>query len=123
MNTGKNKYSKKEIAEAFSTGNFELAFPYLSEKISWNVIGENVFQGKSPVIDNCEKTAEYFKSVQTDFKTEDIIVSDNKVVIRGTGEFFKDGKRVNIIIACDVYEFDDNHELETIYSYCIPEGK
>lgn len=115
--------NKKDIAKAFSSGNFEQTYPYLSEEVTWNVVGENVFQGKSDVIANCEQTAKYFKSIQTDFKTEDLISIDNKVVIRGTGEFFKDGKRVNLITACDVYEFNDNNELETIYSYCIPEEK
>ena len=35
------KHSQREIAESFSHGNFELTFPYLSEGIIWNVIGEN----------------------------------------------------------------------------------
>lgn len=115
------KTLQKDIAESFSNGNFEQTFPHLSENIIWNVIGENQFKGKSEVVENCKKTAEYFKSVQTDFKTEDVIVSDNKVVIRGTGEFIRDGKRVNLIVACDVYEFNDKNELEKISSYCIPE--
>lgn len=119
----KNKYSQKEIAESFSNGNFELTYQYLSQKITWNIIGEDVFQGKSGVVENCERTAEYLKSIQTDFRTEDIIATDNKVVIRGTGEFIRDGKRVNLITACDVYEFNDDNELETISSYCIPEKK
>ncbi len=115
------KYSKKEIAESFSNGNFELVFSHLSEKIEWNIVGENKFTGKSNVIRNCNQTAEYFKSVQTDFITEDIIESQNKIVIRGTGEFTRNGKRVNFIAACDVYEFNENNELERISSYCIPE--
>lgn len=117
------KHSKREIAESFSNGNFELTFPYLSESIVWNVIGENLFKGKSEVVSNCKQTSEYFKSVQTNFKTNDIIETDNKVVIRGTGEFIRDGKRINLTTACDVYEFNDSNELEKISSYCIPENK
>ena len=117
----KEKHSKKVIAESFSNGIFELAYPYLSENIEWNVIGESQFKGKSEVIENCNQTAEYFKSIETNFKTEDIIVVDNKIVIRGSGEFLRDGKRVNLITACDVYEFDENNQLERISSYCIPE--
>lgn len=119
----KNKHLQKEISVSFSNGNFELAFPYLSENITWNVVGANVFNGKLDVVENCVRTAQYFKSVQTDFRIEDIIVADNKVVIRGIGEFISDGKRVNKIAACDVYEFNSNNELETISSYCIPETK
>ncbi|MGD1840005.1 MAG: hypothetical protein ACFB0B_03790 [Thermonemataceae bacterium] len=117
------QYSQKEIAIFFSNGNFELTYPYLSEKVEWNIIGENQFKGKSNVIQNCEKTTQYFKAVQTNFKTEDIIISGNKVMIRGIGEFLKDGEKVNLIKACDVYEFNKNSELEHIYSYCIPEKK
>lgn len=117
------KHTQIEIAEAFSNGNFELTFPYLAESIIWNVIGENLFQGKKEVMNNCKRTSEYFKSVETNFQTEDTIATDNKVVIRGTGEFIRDGERVNLIPACDVYEFNSNGELEKITSYCIPEKK
>ncbi|MEQ8473060.1 MAG: nuclear transport factor 2 family protein [Marinoscillum sp.] len=117
------EHTQKEIAQAFSNGNFELTFPYLSESVIWNVVGENLFKGKSEVINNCEQTAEYFKSVETNFQTEDSIVADNKVIIRGTGEFIREGKRVNLITACDVYEFNTNGDLEKISSYCIPENK
>jgi len=117
------KHTKKEIAESFSNGNFQLTFPYMSENIIWNVVGENLFKGKNEVINNCQQTAEYFESVETNFKTEDSIVADNKVIIRGTGEFLRNGKRVNLITACDVYEFNINGELEKISSYCIPENK
>ena len=84
------KHTQTEIAESFSNGKFELTFPYLSENIIWNVVGENQFTGKIEVINNCRRTSEYFKSVETNFQTEDSIVTDNKVVIRGTGEFRRD---------------------------------
>ncbi len=89
------KYTKREVVESFSIGNFELVFPYLSENIEWNIIGENKFDGKPSVIQNCIQTAEYFKSVQTNFTTQDIIETQNKIVIRGTAEFIREGKRVN----------------------------
>ena len=117
------KFTQSEIAEAFSNGNFELTFPYLSESITWNIVGENLFTGKNEVMNNCKRTLEYFKSVETNFQTEDTITTDNKVVVRGTGEFIRDGKRVNLIPACDVYEFNSNGKLEKISSYCIPENK
>ena len=89
----------------------------------WNVVGENLFNGKLEVVDNCRQTSEYFKSVETDFRTEDIIVVGNKVVIRGEGEFRRDGARINLITACDIYEFNEKGKLEKISSYCIPEKK
>lgn len=114
------EHFKIEIARLFSNGNFEPTFPHLSESIEWYVIGESIFKGKTEVVRNCEQTSEYFNSVETVFKTDDIIESGNKVIIRGTGEFFRDGKRLNLINACDVYEFNENNELQKILSYCIP---
>jgi ketosteroid isomerase-like protein len=111
---------RKEVAVAFSNGQFEKAFSQLSENIVWNVIGENTFKGKAEVISNCEQTTNYFNSVQTIFKTEDVIVSDKKVVVRGSAEFIKEGKQLSFISACDVYEFNDKNKIDRIQSYCIP---
>ena len=115
------KYSKKEIAKFFSLGNFELTFPYLSENIIWNVIGEKVFEGKAAVLANCKQTREYFDSVQTDFRIENIIAEDDKVVVAGTAAFTRGGKQVNFISACDLYEFNESHQLQKISSWCIQE--
>ncbi|MGB5361807.1 MAG: nuclear transport factor 2 family protein [Aureibaculum sp.] len=117
------KYSNKEIAKLFSNGEFESVMDNLSNGIVWNVIGENIFEGKNAVKENCENTTQYFKSVQTDFKTKDILVSGNKVIIIGTAEFKRDGKRINFISACDIYEFNERSEIEKISSYCIPDKK
>jgi len=113
--------SKKEIAELFSNGKFDKTLEYLSKDVVWNIIGENIFDGKKAVTENCEQTAEYFKSVETDFKTDKIIASDNKVIVIGTAEFKRDGKRLNFISACDVYEFNEQNEIDKISSYCISE--
>lgn len=113
------KNIKLEIAALFSNGKFEKTMDYLSETIVWNIVGEHIFEGKNAVMENCKKTAAYFNSVETDFKTNDIIVSGNKIIITGTAEFKLDGKRINFVSACDVYEFNENDEIEKISSYCI----
>lgn len=114
------KHSQKEIAELFSHGRFEVVFPYLSDSIVWKIVGENVLNGKPDVVSYCKKTSEYFGSIDTIFVTDDITITENKVIIRGSGEFIRDGKRINLIAACDFYEFNRNGELEKISSYCIP---
>lgn len=117
------EHLKKEIAELFSIGKFKEVMSHISDGIVWNVVGEKTFKGKKAVSENCQKTAEYFKSVETDFKTEEVIVSDNKVIVIGTAEFKRDGKQLNFISACDVYDFNDKNEIEKISSYCIPEKR
>ncbi|NND94614.1 MAG: SnoaL-like domain-containing protein [Flavobacteriales bacterium] len=116
-------HSKKEIAELFSNGKFEQIMNYLSDEIVWNVIGENKFDGKKSVVENCRQTAEYFKSVETDFKTDKVVSTENKVIVTGTAEFKRNGKRLNFISACDVYDFNDRNQIEKISSYCIPEKR
>jgi hypothetical protein len=61
--------------------------------------------------------------VTTDFKTLNIIAEGNKVVINGTAEFMRDNQRVSFVSACDVYEFDDNNQIQNITSYCIQKAK
>jgi ketosteroid isomerase-like protein len=113
--------TQKQIAEAFSNGDFEKAYPFLAADVQWTVIGENKLEGKQAVIENCEQTANYFKSVTTDFKTINVIAADNRVAVNGTAAFIRDGKTVSFVSACDVYEFNNNNELQTIMSYCIQE--
>ena len=111
--------TQKQIAEAFSIGNFELIYPYLADDVQWTIVGEDFFEGKKAVTDNCEQVASYFKSVTTNFNTINIIAENNRVAVSGTAEFIRDGQRVSFISACDVYEFNDNNKLQTITSYCI----
>lgn len=108
-----------EIAKAFSIGAFEKTYPFISDDAAWTVIEENSFIGKQAIINNCEQVANYFKSVQTDFNTLQVISEGNKIVISGTAEFRKDNKRVAFVSACDLYEFNDKNEIQNITSYCI----
>ena len=113
----------QQIAESFSGGQFDKVYQYLAENVIWNVIGENSFVRKKAVIENCDKVASYFKSVTTNFNMKNSIVDNKRVAIDGTAEFIRDGKRVSFVWACDVYEFNEGHELEKITSYCIQDRK
>ena len=113
----------KEVAEAFSNGSFKVAYPHFSDNVRWRVIGENSFNGKKAVIENCEKVAGYFESVTTNFTTETVIAAGRRVAVIGTAEFVRDGKRVNFVSACDVYEFNESNQLVTISSYCIADKR
>ena len=115
--------TKTEIAKAFSNGEFEKTNKFISDTAIWTVVQEDTFIGKQAIIDNCEQVGSYFLSVTTDFKTLNIIAEGNKVVINGTAEFLKDNKRDSFVSACDVYEFDDNNQIQNITSYCIQKAK
>jgi hypothetical protein len=72
---------------------------------------------------NCKNTAQYFKSVQTNFITEDILSLKNKVVVIGTVEFLRDGKCLDFIYATDIYEFNHDKMINKISSYSFSEKK
>lgn len=114
-------HSIKQIAEDFSNGKYELAYNKLAENVEWHVFGERVLRGKKTVIENCEQTTSYFKTVTTDFKTYNIIEEANRVAINGRAAFIRNGKTLSIVNACDVYEFDKAGYLLKICSYCISE--
>jgi hypothetical protein len=111
--------TKTEITKAFSNGEFDKTKNFISDTAVWTIVEEDTFKGKQAIIDNCEQVSSYFKSVTTDFKTLNIIAEGNKVVINGTAEFLRNNQRVSFITACDVYEFDDNNQIQNITSYCI----
>lgn len=111
--------TKPDIAKAFSNGEFEKTYNFISENAVWTVVEENTFKGKQAIIQNCEQVASYFKSVTTDFKTFNVIADGNKVAVNGTAEFLRDNVRVSFVSACDIYEFNDKDQIRTITSYCI----
>ena len=112
-------FTQKQIAEAFSSGDFALTYPYLSEDIEWSVINNFMCKDRDEVIAQCEKTAVYFASITTSFTKLDLIESDTRVVITGTAELSKNGRRIEFISACDIYKFDTGQILQKITSYCL----
>lgn len=108
-----------ETAIAFSNGFFDKTYNYLANDATWEVVGENHFSGKDSIVQQCKAVDKYFNSVTTNFKTLHVIQESNKVVVSGTGEFIREGKRVSFIQACDVYIFNEQNQIQEITSYCI----
>ncbi|WP_295795374.1 nuclear transport factor 2 family protein [Mucilaginibacter sp.] len=111
----------KQIALAFSGGNFEFCYEHLADDITFNIVGNEIVSGKDAVIDFCNKTAQYFTTLTTKFELDNVIVDENCVAINGTAEFYVED-RVNYISSCDVYKFVDG-KLKEITSYCISTKK
>jgi ketosteroid isomerase-like protein len=111
--------TNKEIAEALSGADFEKVKDKLAENIEWNMYEESEFiQGKQAVIEFSEKVKEYFQSITTNFETTGVIEADDKIAIYGRAEFIRDGKIVNSVNSCDVYEFDADGKVSKVHSYC-----
>lgn len=112
---------KTEIAKAFSSGNFDKCFDYLTNKTYWNTPGEQCLTGRNEIEPFCKKIRAYFDSVTTNFQQLNLIENERCVAINGTAAFIRDGKRVSFVSSCDVYEFDDQDKIISIHSYCITE--
>lgn len=113
--------TKLEIAKAFSGGQFEQCFGYLTDETTWNTPGEQYLKGRTEIEAFCIKVASYFRSVTTRFTQLNLIENDCCIAINGTAEFFRDGEKLAFISSCDVYEFDTENRIKTITSYCITE--
>ncbi len=111
--------NNKDKSLAFSNGEFEKIYGFIADHAIWTVVEEDTFTGKQAILDNCKNVADYFKSVTTKFETLNVIEENNKVAINGTAEFLKDNKRVSFVSASDLYEFNDNDQIQKITSYCI----
>ena len=113
--------TKSEISLLFSGGQFEKCFDYLTEQTVWNTPGEQLLTGRSEIESFCKNIAAYFSSVTTNFTQLNLIENDRCVAINGTAEFICEVKRLSFVSSCDVYEFETDNKIVSIYSYCITE--
>lgn len=109
-----------EIAHCFSMGEFEKTYSFIADDITWHVVGEEVYKGKTNLVHHCTEVSQYFKSVETCFQINHIICQDNKVVVTGTAKFSNHGVQLAFVSASDLYEFNAQNLLIKITSYCIP---
>ncbi|MDP4552815.1 hypothetical protein Q9251_18205 [Alkalihalobacillus macyae] len=119
MTSESHVLTQRQIAESFSNGNFDPAFPFLAKTIKWNIVGDKTLVGREAVIEECKQTSNYFKTITTKFTTLNVISEQNCVAVNGTAEFIRNGEQLSFVSACDVYIFNDKNELQKIDSYCI----
>ena len=111
--------TKRQIATSFSLGKFEGLAPYLNDNIEWNALQIFHLFGKEEVLEQCRKSAAYFNSLSTDFRQNSVIEEHNTIAITGTADFSEDGKRIEFVSSCDVFEFGEQGDIIKITSYCI----
>lgn len=111
--------TKPEIATAFSNGGFDKTTDFIADDAIWEVVEQDKYIGKIAIVKNCDQVGQYFKSVTTNFKSLNVISENNKIVVSGTAEFIRDGKRISYVSSCDLYEFNDRGQIQKITSYCI----
>lgn len=110
--------SINKIAENFSKHSFEETFPFLADSIKWNTVGGEVISGKEKVIETCEQSSTYLKTVSTHFTKFSLLDFESHVIIESVAEYIDQEKNISKIASCDIYIFA-NDKLSEITSYCI----
>ncbi len=108
----------KQIAEAFSKHDFNCTFPFIADAIQWIMVGGEHIMGKEKVIQSCEQSANYLKTVQTNFSKFLVLDTGDYVTIDSISEYIDADKNISKVASCDIYLFQ-NGQLIEITSYCI----
>lgn len=108
--------SNRMVAQQFSQGNFEAVFPFFSEAIEWNIIGNETVKSKIAVIDFCKDLQVEMTSAA--LTNDNFIESENQIVIEGKCRYFDTEGKAAFVHYCDIYRFENN-QIKTITSYCI----
>ena len=108
----------EEIARAFSGHQFEAAYPYLDDDVTWLVVGGRELTGKESVQAECEESASYLAGVTTDFRRFRALVGVDWVVIDSLAEYTDPKGEVSVVASCDIYDFSDGM-IRRIASYNI----
>jgi limonene-1,2-epoxide hydrolase len=113
--------TNEQIAEAFSHHDFEAAYPYLTDDLRWNMVGERLVEGKEIVIAVCRESAAYLMGVTTDFVKFRTVVTDDCVVIDSVAEYTDKENKTSHVASCDIYDFT-NGKVSEITSYTVEVG-
>jgi limonene-1,2-epoxide hydrolase len=113
--------TNQQIAEAFSHHDFEAAYPYLTEDVRWNIVGQRRVEGKEKVIAVCRESAAYLTGVATDFVKFRTVVTDDCVVIDSVAEYTNKEEKPSYVASCDIYDFT-NGKVSEITSYTVEVG-
>lgn len=107
-----------DVAILMSTGNLDKVKSHLSYDVKWIIVNDRELNGYEEVLDYFEPVKAYFDSVEVNFRVNDVIASQEKVVVVGIAEFYNDNQLKTVIEACDVYTFKEN-KVSELKSFCI----
>lgn len=106
----------RQIGEAFSKGDFESVHGFFAEKIRWNIIGDQLIEGKEQVVAHCRKMLESMEG--SVLHNTNVIEGGNALAIEGYCRFRNEDNQPAEVNYCDIYHFE-NGQVQQITSYCI----
>lgn len=109
--------SPRQIAEAFSSHEFEAAYPYLAEDVRWDLVGAEPLHGQAAVVAACSGTAQHLGDITTTFEKFRAVVGEDSVVIDSVGRYVGGGDDTRVA-SCDLYDFRDG-QVVAVTSYTV----
>ena len=110
--------TSQRIAEAFSRHDFEVTYPYLTDDLRWNIVGERLIEGKEKVIAVCRESAAYLTGVTTDSVKFRTVVTDDCIVVDSVAQYTDKEENTSHVTSCDIYDFT-NGKVSEITSYTV----
>ena len=114
----KSWLSPAVIAEAFSTGNYARACPYLAEDAVWEIFDRETLVGRTAVEANCRQAVDGYTLVGTDLCIDEVDEDGQMVLVTGTVDYLREGECARSVATCDIYTFCPAGRLLSISSYC-----
>ncbi len=105
---------KREIAEAFSKHDFESTFPFLADRIHWDIVGAQIYYGKESVVETCRHSLAYIKTVKCSFLKFQVLEGQDHVTVESISEFEDTERKISKVASCDIFLFEENKVIEII---------
>ncbi len=107
-----------QIAEAFCSHRFVETYPYMAERVRWNIIGREELIGREAVIERCDAAAKFLETISPTITKLKIHRTGDTVVVEGAAQFQDQENQTSGVASCDVFQFSDGRLIE-ITSYVI----
>ena len=116
--TDRDTADEERIARAFSSHDFEAAYPFLAEDIVWDLVGEAPLSGKAAVVDACARSTAELESVTTSFRSFRVVVGRDAAVVDSVADYTDSDGATTTVASCDLYDFTGGR-VTAIKSYNI----
>ena len=113
--------TNEEIARAVSGHQFDAAYPYLADDVTWTLVRQGRLEGKDAFIGACETTVAELNGVSTEFRQFRVLAGDDWVVIDTLAAYITADEPPANVASCDIYRFRDGM-LTELTSYNIELG-
>ena len=110
--------SPEDVAAAFAHHEFAVAYPYLSDEVTWSLVGGKRLAGSSAVKSHCDESSVYLKAVITAFVGFTVIRASEYVIVESEATYTEPSGSVSAVASCDVFRFRAGR-IWSIVSYNI----